>query len=62
MKEERKQQRNELIDKITGKFMNGRRELTFCSILDLIRDANEEGIAEPHVRDLLMPPTKCVFK
>ncbi|KAI1732854.1 LEM domain-containing protein [Ditylenchus destructor] len=42
MKEERKQQRNELIDKIT----------------DLIRDANEEGIAEPHVRDLLMPPTK----
>jgi len=27
-------------------------------ITDVIRDAGEEGIAEPHVRDLLMPPTK----
>jgi len=27
-------------------------------ITDTIRDARDEGIAEPHVRDLLMPPTR----
>lgn len=27
-------------------------------ITDIIRDSNNEGIAELHVRDIIMPPTK----
>ncbi|KAH7729302.1 LEM domain containing protein [Aphelenchoides avenae] len=42
MKEEAQRKLMELVDQIT----------------DIIRDADTDGIAEPHVRDMIMPPTR----